>query len=216
MGINWAVNSTNSADGAIVALAPARYTANAWAPGNHTDVTTSSAPAANSATETLRFNAPSCYTVTLNGTNTVNSGGLLVTSNVGNNALTISGGILRGAAGADLIVQQQNAANSLTISSVIADNLGATGLSKTGPGVLIVSDVNTYTGPTFLSGGTIRVAAIANGSTPSSLGASSSAPENLIFNNGTLQDTGPTAATDRGFTSNGLGATIDVTTSERP
>ena len=48
------------------------------------------------------------------------TGGLLVTSTVGNNATTIAGDVLTGGAGTDLVVIQNNLANSLTISATIA------------------------------------------------------------------------------------------------
>jgi autotransporter-associated beta strand protein len=60
---------------------------------------------------------------------------------------------------------------------------------------------NTFTGEIALSnGGTLSVPSVANGGLPSPLGASSSAPGNVVLNAGTLQYTGPNATTDRGLT----------------
>jgi autotransporter-associated beta strand protein len=77
---------------------------------------------------------------------------------------------------------------------------------------------NTYTGPTILSGGAVLgVTNLANGSTVSSIGASSSGSANLVFNGGTLLYTGgnasftqitqtPSVSTDRLFTLAGNGS----------
>ena len=79
----------------------------------------------------LRFNS-STGPATVDATNglTLNSGGILVTSNVGNNPVTISGGMLKGALrsggalGRDLVLIQNNVSNTLTIGSAIVDTLG--------------------------------------------------------------------------------------------
>ncbi len=162
-GTDWAVNSTNGAEGAIAALAS--YSNDTWAPGNNTTVTASGAPAAGSTTHSLRFNAAGANTLTLAGTNTVASGGILVTANVGANASTIAGGILRGASGADLIVHQNNPAGAFVIASQIADNDGATALTKAGVGMLALTGANTYSGGTFLNAGTLSFANGGIGST---------------------------------------------------
>ncbi|MCX5514797.1 hypothetical protein C3941_10590 [Kaistia algarum] len=49
-----------------------------------------------------------------------------------------------------------------TIGSVIADGTGANGLRKVGGGTLVLSGVNTYSGGTEVSGGTLSVSADAN------------------------------------------------------
>src|SRR5690606_31620386 len=69
----------------------------------------------------------------------------------------ISGGTLRGAAGADLIVHQHDPFSPTTINSVIADNGTATALTKTGMGTLVLTGANTYSGNTFLNSGTLEV-----------------------------------------------------------
>src|SRR5581483_7958167 len=93
----------------------------------------------------LRFNTAAANTFTLTGTNTVTSGGILVTSAVGNNLSTITGGTLLGASGQDLVVIQNNTSNGLTIASAIQNNTTATGLTKSGAGTLTLSGANTYT-----------------------------------------------------------------------
>ncbi|MBC7782728.1 MAG: autotransporter-associated beta strand repeat-containing protein, partial [Burkholderiales bacterium] len=51
-------------------------------------------------------------------------------------------------------IDVNNAANTFTIPQVIG---GAAGLSKAGPGVLILSALNSHTGDTNITGGTLRI-----------------------------------------------------------
>jgi autotransporter-associated beta strand protein len=111
----------------------------------------------------LRFNDPAARTINEND-QILTTGGILVTSNVGNNASTISTGTLRGADSAtgtlqDLVVIQNNTANKLTIGSVItnAANGNATGLTKSGVGTLALSAANVYTGENHLNAGMIKL-----------------------------------------------------------
>lgn len=87
---------------------------------------------------------------------------------------------------------------------------GATGLLKTNSGTLTILNTNSYTGPTLINGGTLAVSDLELGTLPSSLGASSSDPTNLVFNGGTLSYLGAGAATDRGATLNGAGGDVVV------
>ncbi len=84
-------------------------------------------------------------------------------------------------------------------------------LTFDGPGTLTLTGSNTYTGATKLSGGTLAVSTLANGGTSSGIGASTNAASNLVFDGGKLRYTGAgSVATDRGFTLNAGGGTIDV------
>ena len=77
------------------------------------------------------------------------SGGLL-----GNTSGSISGGTLQGSASGELIVITPL---DLTIGSVIADNGGATALTKTGPGTLTLTGGNRYSGVTTIGAGALQV-----------------------------------------------------------
>jgi autotransporter-associated beta strand protein len=150
-GTDWAVANTGSG---VTALAS--YTSDTWNTTNNVTVTTSSTQTLVTA-NSLRFNAAGANTVTLAGSScTIATGGILVTSNVGNNLSTIAGGTLRAGLNTDLFVNQNNTANSLTISSVIGAN-GTNALIKSGAGQLNISGYSTYTGGTIINQGTVSI-----------------------------------------------------------
>ncbi|MEI8194406.1 MAG: autotransporter-associated beta strand repeat-containing protein, partial [Phycisphaerae bacterium] len=91
-------------------------------------------------------------------------------------------------------------AGTFTYPNVIVNPNGGTnvmGIAKLGTGTLVLSNTNTYTGPTTLYAGTLSVNATAN------LG---SAASNLVFNGGTLQVTGTTLTNF-----SGIGHTVSFT-----
>ncbi|HEY4415984.1 MAG TPA: pectinesterase family protein [Verrucomicrobiae bacterium] len=206
--------TANSAAGILGGYAT--YAGTDWAIGttisNYSAYTTSTDPttwaAANniSLTGNLLTNVPDLTTIntlklggastlTLNGSLTLAAGGLLVT---GTGANSISGGTLLGAGGADLIIHQYSSGD-LMLSSILADNGGATSLTKSGPGKLIVTGVNTMTGTNYLNGGTVEV---------SDLSKFAAGP--LVLNNGALRYVGTDATSTRAITLNGVGGTIDI------
>ena len=100
--------------------------------------------------------SPQTLTISSGTALTLASGGLL---NSGSDAYTITGGSLASGAAADLIVNQYGS-GSLTIGSVIA--AGTNGLTKAGPGTLVLNNANVYTGVTSLYGGVMQIASFAN------------------------------------------------------
>jgi fibronectin-binding autotransporter adhesin len=121
-------------------------------------------------------------------------------------------------------IQVTTSGTNLTQAGVIGENTPGSALTVDSngpgntPGILTLTATNSYTGPTYLVyNGYLSVASIPNGGVAGPLGASSNSPANLSIgkaNNGgggTLQYTGPTATTDRGFTlSDGNGGNTDA------
>jgi fibronectin-binding autotransporter adhesin len=76
---------------------------------------------------------------------------------------------------------------------------GSGGLTQAGSAVVTLAAANTYTGLTAVNAGTLRLATLADGGSPSPAGASSAASANLILGKGTLHVTSA-SSTDRGYT----------------
>jgi fibronectin-binding autotransporter adhesin len=102
------------------------------------------------------------------------------------------------------ISDEQTSANG-TVSLVV------NGTSSTAVQTFNVA-TNSYHGSTTLNGGILAVSTLASGGSNSSIGASSNAASNLVFSGGTLRYTGGSISTDRNFTLNSGGGTIDVST----
>lgn len=158
-GSTWAV--ANGAANAITGLSSfTASTAGTTAPGttSNVDFQASNGTAWNTQSiNSLRFNTAAATTLTVGAsqTLTVTSGGILVSSTVGNNYSLITGGTLTaGASG--VIVHQNNTANDLEIASVIAGS-GQEGLTKTGAGTLTLTGANTFAGRTYVHGGTLKL-----------------------------------------------------------
>ncbi len=105
-------------------------------------------------------------------------------------------------------------ANVATVSGVLSGT-GAAGVTKTGSGTLALTNNNSYAGVTTITAGTLEASVMANGSSNSSIGASTNVAANLLLGNGTtFRYVGSSnATTNRGFTVNGTvaghGATIE-------
>ena len=78
---------------------------------------------------------------------------------------------------------------------------GSTGITKQGSGSLAILNTggNNFTGPVTISGGTLSVTNLANGLSPSAIGAASASPTNLVLAGGTLSYSGPTVGINRGY-----------------
>lgn len=197
----------------IIALPVVSYTtvaagdvAAAWVAGNNVRInstTISNTPGLDASTNSLKFDTgiiAGTTTLTLNGTNHLSSGGLLVSSALatvgtliisdgGNAANRLSAGNDSGSpTAADLTVTVANTAGQqpLRMDAGIVDNGsgGSVSLVKTGQGLLILNapaGTNTYSGSTTVTNGTLRLGA-AN-SLPSSTALSLGIGSTLEANN---------------------------------
>jgi autotransporter-associated beta strand protein len=175
--VNTADWASVDSHGNIVPLsANGGYVNDTWATGANVTVTTNSLQAPNATVNSLQFgsNAAS-FTVTLSGAglNTISSGGILVSSAVTGASEAIAGGQLSSGNGHDLVVIENDSQGSLQIGSQIVDNgavnPSAIGLTKSGSGMLILTNSNTYSGGTTINAGTLLI----NSSVGSATGAGS-------------------------------------------
>ena len=128
-GQSWA-----TAIGGVVAFFNS-YGTNTYTLNTNVDVTASSSQS-NFTANSLRLSAFGT-TLTLSGTNTLQSGGILATA--GSEA-TITGGTLTAPDGGELLVHGYNAFPGFAINSALASTVG---LTKTGPGTLTLGGTNT-------------------------------------------------------------------------
>ncbi|MEY2486329.1 MAG: fibronectin-binding autotransporter adhesin [Verrucomicrobiota bacterium] len=135
--------------------------------------------------------------ITLGG-GTLNLGGTVTYSQTNNpNGATISGAGALSLNGTRTfsIGDSTTTAAELTISSIIQDGSGSSGISKQSAGTLVLSGANTYTGKTTITAGTLSINTIQNAgsATPNALGEPASGANSIIDLAGTLQYTGSTA-----------------------
>lgn len=99
----------------------------------------------------------SCVTFEYNqGTATVNmNGGILSFTGAGNTPLASQ--FIFSVKSGGAIIDIPTSGRVVTIPSVLANGTGGGGLTKTGTGLLSLSAINTYTGTTNISTGTLRV-----------------------------------------------------------
>jgi fibronectin-binding autotransporter adhesin len=178
----WAV-----ANGASAVTGLASFTNDTWAAGTNTDVTSAIAdPAAASTTHSVRFNTAGAKTLTLAGANRVTSGGILVTSAVGANETTISGGSVSRNAASDLVFHQHNTAGGLTLGTLISDDTPASRTGGTTSGTKII------TGLSSTSDLTVGMAVTGTGIAGSSTIATIDSATQITLNNNTTATGTPT------------------------
>lgn len=143
-GTDWATYA-----GGIKALS-SYSTGNAnYTTTSNVDVTNGDAPASGVTVNSLRFNSASTA-LTLAGTNTINTGGILVTSAA--TGASITGGTLKSNTGNELVIINNG---QLTVGSVLANGAGASALTLSGSGTTTLNGNNTFTGSTYINSGTV-------------------------------------------------------------
>lgn len=160
-GTQWAVNSTNGSDGLINALTDfvsSSVLANdaALYQNQHIVVDSSQTPSAGIQPLSLIFNAAAANTLTLQGVNTIATGGVLVGTTVANNLSSITGGSITGPSNGAVTLNQRNTSNVLNVASSIVDN-GVTSLTKSGAGNVVLSGNNSYSGTTHIASGSLQI-----------------------------------------------------------
>jgi autotransporter-associated beta strand protein len=186
-----ATSLTNITVNATTAGAPAIFDLN----GNNQSILALAFGGTGATSTSTNSVATGAGTLTLGGT---------VTFSATNNPLgsTISGNLSLGAATRTFnIADSVNAADDLTVSAIVSEAAGA-GLTKTGAGTLVLSGLNTYTGPTSVAAGTLSINSIGNLTVASALGAPSTLANGTIRLGattvaGTLLYTGGAASTNR-------------------
>ena len=142
---------------------------------------------------------------------TVETNGISVTNLDFFDGINGGGGTINNASGTAstlTITSGSTASGTLTFPGVISGNINLV-RNTANPTVQVLSGSNTYTGTTTITAGTLSVTTLANGLSPSGIGASSNAAASLVIGAGTLSYTGGTVTSDRNFTVSGTG-TIDV------
>ena len=207
-GNDWATNSTNSSDGLITTyISYQTQDQNSWITTDNVSLAGSALLTANRTINTLKINTSgSGQSLDIGSSRTlsINAGGLLF---VGADDYSITNGTLRSmtATNSELIIQTY-ATGTLSIGSIIANGNGASVLTKTGPGTLILSGANTFTGAVNFNGGLIKAASLNN------LGNGSV----LNFNGGGLQFDGTYNPSSRTMTFQSGGAILDTQTYNIP
>ena len=104
-----------------------------------------------------------------------------------------------------------NSSVTYAINNSAGNVIGGGGsLTKNGNGTLTLpGGANTYTGVTTVGGGVLAANVLANGGSPSDIGAAGAGATNIVLNGGTLQYTGSGASVNRLFSVGPGGGTID-------
>ena len=110
--------------------------------------------------------------------------------------------VVLNAAVAPASVTVNSSTKTYSITSSGANVIAGSGsLTKNGNSTLtLAGGVNSYSGPTAISGGTLSVGTLANGGSASDIGTASSSAANLVLNGGSLQYTGVAQDSDHLFT----------------
>jgi autotransporter-associated beta strand protein len=131
----------------------------------------------------------------------------------GTNAITFAGNganaiAYAGTTTRTLTLTGSNTGNN-TLAPILADATGATSLSKTGAGTWLVTGLNTFTGATGISAGTLAVNAVATGASAQPLGKNTGANAVTLgvasTSSGVLKYTGGVGSLDKNITAVGNG-----------
>lgn len=168
-GNDWAANSTDSAGNIVGASVAGATGASIYTTSNsaatfigNADITGAFTATSGSTVNSIRFNS-GAITLTLAGTNTITSGGVLFGSGT-SGASIITGGTIVPGAGNELVFINNRGNTAPQINSIIGNGAGATTVTYRGNpngtvgGLFQVGANNSYTGPTYITSGRVQVA----------------------------------------------------------
>jgi autotransporter-associated beta strand protein len=197
---NWDIagSPTFSADNGFIFYAPgASRLVNFLGANRIIGALTYNADADNDVTSYLQSATNVAVTLTL-GSGTVAPTMTVASGAEGNFTIDNTAGALGSVILANNLTVTHDGSGNLSINRPITST-GTFGITKQGSGTLILSGVNTYSGVTMISGGTLQISTLADGGGNSGIGASSNAAANLVLDGGTLRYTGGTVETNRLF-----------------
>ena len=207
-GVDWASNTgSNAANGQSHIYNVTTY-ANSFANNTiNTDMTANLTAPSAATTGTVRFNNAGAINLTTTGANVIATGGILVTPNVGANAVAIvpaASSTLTSGNGQDLIVINNDTTpgGTFTIQTPIVDNGTPIGFTKSGEGTVVLSGSNTFTGGVYLNQGILQVG---------NAGALNSATPNAVFFGNSQADAGTLALSGNNVTVKQLSTTNATT-----
>ena len=148
--------------------------------GTHVQIT--GAVTAQESTAFTTLNISGNHNVTLATGATLTVSGILKSGDVAGGAVISGGTGIQAASASELVIRTDGVNDSLAITTAILNN-GASSLTKSGPGTLALSGLNTYTGTTTVNAGVLRATTSA-----SALGAGT-----LVLAGGELQLANETA-----------------------
>lgn len=164
---SWAVYGTSATDvtdwaarqGSTGVQAFTGYTDDTYTTGTHTRVTTDAALAGNTSTGSLKFATGADLDVGPGNRLIVESGGILVGSDVAG-PVNISNGTITSAwsGGSRDLVLHNHGSGKTTISSAITDDgVNRVNFVHSGTGTTELTGENTYTGDTYINGGVLSI-----------------------------------------------------------
>jgi fibronectin-binding autotransporter adhesin len=148
-GATWATNTA----GTLGALSTYSTGAGSYVAGNNIDVTDGDAPASGFTVNTLRFNTSA--TLTTAGTNTISTGGILVTPNGNVATLGTAGSAINAGGGKELVFLDDGVLN--VAANIVDSASGASALTLGGTGTTVLSGTDIYTGATNIDSGTLQI-----------------------------------------------------------
>ncbi|MBN8419030.1 MAG: autotransporter-associated beta strand repeat-containing protein [Verrucomicrobia bacterium] len=131
------------------------YDVNAFASGNNTEVTASANLAADTATNSIKF--ATAADLNLGGhTLTVENGGMLVSYAAGG-AVNITNGVLTRSGAGDILLHNYGTDVTTISANITNSGAGVVNLVTGGVGTTVLSGSNSYTGDTYINGGTLQI-----------------------------------------------------------